>query len=167
MGYKCDNIIDVLEFLKNCSMKELNGESLTAEEYLSIFTFGGTLEYLSSSIAEVADWYSIESDADKNMAQIADIHSATTSKGEFNYLEVGVGNAAEIYVAVPIEGKLYLTRGGVFDYFEFTSGERLTDEEWQKGLNNPPDRPPFINSYMLPQKGEEIIAPAQPYTSGC
>lgn len=167
MSYKCDNIIDVLEFLKNCSIKELNGESLTAEEYLSIFTFGGTLEYLSSSIAEVADWYSIESDADKNMAQIADIHSATTSKGEFNYLEVGVGNAAEIYVAVPIEGKLYLTRGGVFDYFEFTSGERLTDEEWQKGLNNPPDRPPFINSYMLPQKGEEIIAPAQPYTSGC
>ena len=44
------------------------------------------------------------------------------------YLEVGVGNAAEIYVVVPIEGKLYLTRGAVFDYFEFIGNERLTDE---------------------------------------
>lgn len=167
MSYKCDNIIDMLEFLKNCSIKELNGESLTAEEYQSILTFGGTLEYLSSSIAEVFDWYSIESDTDKKMAQIADIHSAKTKTGEFEYLEVGVGNAAEIYVAVPIDGKLYLTRGGVFDYFEFTCSERLTDEEWQANLSNPPKRPPFVDDYMQQQKGKEIIAPELPYTSGC
>jgi len=118
MKNKCENIIELLEFLKNCSIKELKGESLTYEENDTLMTYGGTLEYLSSSIAEAQDWYQVASDTDKNMAQIADIHSANTDKGS-GYLEVGVGNAAEIYVVVPIDGKLYLTRGAVFDYFEF------------------------------------------------
>ena len=70
-------------------------------------------------------------------------------------------------MAVPIDGKLYLTRGGVFDYFEFTCSERLTDEEWQANLSNPPKRPPFVDDYMQQQKGKDIIAPELPYTSGC
>ena len=123
MKNKCENIIELLEFLKNCSIKELKGESLTYEENDTLMTYGGTLEYLSSSIAEAQDWYQVASDTDKNMAQIADIHSANTDKGS-GYLEVGVGNAAEIYVVVPIDGKLYLTRGAVFDYFEFVNDER-------------------------------------------
>jgi len=31
-------------------------------------------------------------------------------------------------------GKLYLTRGAVFSYYEFTSNKRITDEEWQAML---------------------------------
>ena len=167
MKYKCQNILDLLEFLKKCSIKELNGEKLTFEEYDTLMTYGGTLEYLSSSIAEVYDWYQIKSETDKHMAQIADIHSAMSDK-EAGYLEVGVGNAAEMYVAVPIEGKLYLTRGAVFDYFEFVNDERLTDEEWQSNINNNlPKRPPFVSDYMQEEKGEELITPDNPYSSGC
>lgn len=167
MKYKCQNILDLLEFLKKCSIKELNGEKLTFEEYDTLMTYGGTLEYLSSSIAEVQDWYQIKSEADKHMAQIADIHSAMSDR-EAGYLEVGVGNAAEMYVAVPIEGKLYLTRGAVFDYFEFVNDERLTDEEWQSNINNNlPKRPPFVSDYMQEEKGEELITPDNPYSSGC
>ena len=166
MKNKCENIIELLEFLKNCSIKELKGESLTYEENDTLMTYGGTLEYLSSSIAEAQDWYQVASDTDKNMAQIADIHSANTDKGS-GYLEVGVGNAAEIYVVVPIDGKLYLTRGAVFDYFEFISNERLTDEAWQNMVNRPPKRPPFVEDYMQEEEGEEIITPEVPYSSGC
>lgn len=166
MKNKCENIIELLEFLKNCSIKELKGESLTYEENDTLMTYGGTLEYLSSSIAEAQDWYQVASDTDKNMAQIADIHSANTDKGS-GYLEVGVGNAAEIYVVVPIDGKLYLTRGAVFDYFEFISNERLTDESWQNMVNRPPKRPPFVGDYMQEEEGEEIITPEVPYSSGC
>ena len=166
MKNKCENIIELLEFLKNCSIKELKGESLTYEENDTLMKYGGTLEYLSSSIAEAQDWYQVASDTDKNMAQIADIHSANTDKGS-GYLEVGVGNAAEIYVVVPIDGKLYLTRGAVFDYFEFISNERLTDESWQNMVNRPPKRPPFVGDYMQEEEGEEIITPEVPYSSGC
>jgi hypothetical protein len=62
------------------------------------------------------------------IAVIADVHSAT-----FQCLEEGVGHANEIYVVAPIEGKLYLTRGATFSYYEFTQpvGDRLTDEAWQ------------------------------------
>ena len=166
MKNKCENIVELLEFLKKCSIKELKGESLTYEENDTLMTYGGTLEYLSSSIAEAQDWYQVSSDTDKNMAQIADIHSASTSGG-MGYLEVGVGNAAEIYVVVPIDGKLYLTRGAVFDYFEFIGNERLTDEAWQNMVKRPPKRPPFVEDYMQEEEGEEIITPEVPYSSGC
>lgn len=163
MKYKCENILELLEFLKNCSIKELNGETLTFEEYDTLLTYGGTLEYISSSIAGASDWYRIESDTDRNMAQIADVHSVNGA----GYLEVGVGKAAEIYVVVPIDGKLYLTRGAVFDYFEFVNEERMTDEEWQNGISNPPDRPPFVEDYMQGEKGAELITPDVPFSSGC
>ena len=105
----------------------------------------------------------MESDTDKNMAVIADVH---TSGG--SYLEAGVGNAAEIYVAVPQNGKIYLTRGAVFDFFEFLSGERLTDETWQDMIRqNPPQRPAFVHSYMDETGGGEVPAPDEPYSTGC
>ena len=70
-------------------------------------------------------------------------------------------------MVVPIDGKLYLTRGAVFDYFEFVNEERMTDEEWQNRISNPPDRPPFVEDYMQEEKGQELITPAEPYSSGC
>lgn len=161
--YKMERFEEMLAFLKTCAEKELKGEELTAEEQDSITTFGGTLEYLSSSIAEADGWYLIESDTDRNMAMIADVHTASGI-----YLEEGVGSAAEIYVAVPADGKVYLTRGAVFDYFEFTSDERLTDEQWQEKVkHSPPERPPFTGSYMDEESGGEVPVPDSPYTTGC
>jgi hypothetical protein len=97
------------------------------------------------------------------MAVIADIHTVLSS-----YLEVGVGPASQIYVAVPIGGKIYLTRGAVFSYYEFISDTRLTDEEWQKMFkdNNQPAQPDWTDSFTNGQK-EEIPVPAEPYFSGC
>lgn len=166
MQHNYENFENMLIFLRDCAIKELHGEDLSFEEYRSILTFGGTLEYLSSSIAESDNWYMIESNTDKNMALIADIHTATDQTPQ--YLEVGVGHAAEIYVAVLQGNKVYLTRGAVFDFFEFTSEERLTDERWQELLKqSPPERPPFIESYMDPVLGNEVPTPDSPYTSGC
>ena len=62
------------------------------------------------------------------MGLVADVH---TSGSEV--LEEAVGNAAELWVVVPIKGKLQLTRGAIFSYYEFKhpSNHRLTDEAWQ------------------------------------
>lgn len=163
MKYKMMDFEDMLGFLKTCAEKELNGEDLSVEEHYSLLTYGGTLEYLSSSIAESDNWYLVESDTDKNMAVIADVH---TSAGA--YLEAGVGTAAEIYVAVSQQGTVFLTRGAVFDYFEFMSGDRMTDEQWQEQIRQaPPQRPPFTASYMEETSGSEVPVPDEPYSTGC
>lgn len=163
MKDKLETFEEMLVFLKTCAEKELNGEELSIEEQNTIMTYGGTLEYISSSIAEVDGWYCVESDTDRNMAVIADVHTSGNV-----YLEEGVGTAAEIYVAIPHNGKVYLTRGAVFDFYEFVSAERLTDEKWQKSIKqNPPQRPPFTDSYMDEESGEDVPLPEEPYFSGC
>ena len=162
--YACVRFENMLTFLRDCSVKELRGEDLTVEEYDSLLTYGGLLESLTSSCVENGyKWYQIESETDRNMAVIADVHTATPG----GYLEVGVGSAAEIYVVVPMNGELYLTRGAVFDYFEFVSPERLTDEAWQRMVrDNPPERPPFTASFFE-GTALEVPAPIEPYTTGC
>lgn len=170
---KMESFEELLTFLRDCSVKELNGKELSQEEYDSLLTYGGTLEYLSSSLVSTENdedfpldsWYSIESDTDRNMAVIADVH--TVANTDKPYLEVGVGTASEIYVVVPIGGKLYLTRGAVFDYFEFPHESRLTDEQWQKMVaDGVQARPPWTESFM--QTGTaEVPTPAVPYSSGC
>lgn len=163
MQYKLEQFEEMLGFLKTCALKELNGENLSVEEQYTLLTYGGTLEYLSSSIAEASNWFLVESDTDKHMAVIADVH--TSGSG---YLEVGVGAAAEMYVIIPQNGKVYLTRGAVFDYYEFISEERLTDETWQEKIKQAsPQRPPFTKSYMDEIIGGEIPVPENPYSTGC
>ncbi len=161
--YVCENFENMLRFLRDCSIKELQGVDLTAEEYDSLFTYGGLLENLTTNcIEEGYKWYQLQSEADRNMAIIADVHTAPDG-----YLEEAVGAASEIYVVVPIGGKLYLTRGAIFDYYEFISEERLTDEKWQEIIKDtPPERPPHTSSYM---EGEapEVPVPVEPYSTGC
>lgn len=155
---------DLLSFLTKCSIKELKNEELSKEEYDTLLTYGGTLEYLTSSMAENGmRWFEITSDTDKNMAVIADVHTVPGS-----YLEEGVGPAAQMFVVVPIGGKLYLTRGAIFSYYEFVSAQRLTDEEWQKMLkeNRQPQQPGWTKSFREGEK-EEIPVPREPYNSGC
>ncbi len=164
LEYVCDNFEYMLTFLRDCSIKELRGEDLTTEEYDSLLTYGGYLENLTiSSVENGYKWFQIESETDRNMAVIADVHTAIPG----GYLEEGVGTAAEIYVVVPMGGALYLTRGAVFDYFEFVSQERLTDEQWQAMLKQKtPERPPFTSSFIA-GSASEVPAPIEPYTTGC
>lgn len=158
MDSKLEVFEELLGFLIDCSIKELKNEELTEEDYERILLYGGTLEYLTASFAgEGLRWFEITSETDRNMAVIADFH--TVAPNEYSrggYLEAGVGPAFEIYVVVPIGEKLYLTRGGVFSYYEFVSEERLTDEKWQKMIfdNKEPPMPEWTNSFIRAGKGE-------------
>lgn len=122
--------IKLLELLKSVSIKELNNEQLTDDEKLRLLYIGGTIEYIinnyisgSTSQNELNNGgWSIEPSA----MVVSDV---ATLPGE-HYLSMGTGYFDEIYVVVPVEGKLYLTRGAVYSYYEFTNNKRLTDEEW-------------------------------------
>lgn len=144
-----EEITELLNFLLQVSRKEAAGQELTDDEYERIRVMGGYLEYLTIQVLTSfpLSWYEI-SGPDRFMAVVADI-------GTFRglALEEAVGAADELYALVEIDGYLYLTRGAVFSYYEFTrpTAQRLTDEEWQKMLraNQAPPRPPWIQSFFL------------------
>ncbi len=151
---------DLLKFLLDCSLKELRGEDLTEAEYRNLLYYGGRLENLTASCVENGyQWYQIESETDRNMAVIADVHTANPG----GYLEEAVGTANEIYVVVPINGELYLTRGATFDYFEFVSQKRLTDEEWQEMVRSASPKRPSYTSSFIEGKAQEVPHPLGKY----
>lgn len=107
----------------------------------------------------------LSSDTDKDQAIVADVH---TSFG--NVLEEGTGRAAAIYVVVPIEGKLWLTRGAVYTHYEFEwpASDRLTDEKWQKMLqtNQEPGLADWMKSFFVDSK-KKPAPEFENYTGGC
>ncbi|SNS28179.1 Protein of unknown function [Anaerovirgula multivorans] len=167
---KMQHFEDLLQFLINCSVKQLRNEELTTDEYYQLLTYGGMLEYLTSSFAgDEMRWFEITSDTDKNMAVIADIHTiAPNAFGLGGYFHVGVGPAYEIYVVVSIGEELQLTRGAVFSYYEFDATERFTDEQWQKMLkeDKAPAQPNWLKSFINGVEKDTPL-PANPYSSGC
>jgi hypothetical protein len=114
---------ELLTFLIRCSMKELRNEVLTEEENKKLLWYGGTLENISNFYLQgLTGDYATKEISDM---LVADIHTYQDS-----YLSQGTGYFDDIYVIVPIDGKLYLSRGAVYSYYEFVSDTRLTDEEW-------------------------------------
>jgi hypothetical protein len=63
-----------------------------------------------------------------------------------------VGRIQEIYVVVEIGGRLVVTKGGVFAYYEFPwpMDDRLTDEAWHEMLDTGqvPERPYWTESFI-------------------
>lgn len=181
MEEKFDLFVDLVAFLKNVSIKELENIPRTLQEYDQIRIFGTLLENLTITVMTddkyVRDWWELVSDADKNIAVVADVHTSQSS-----VLEEGVGYAYEIYVIVEIGGLLKLTRGAVFSYYEFVwpADDRLTDEKWQEILKQEeePPLPDWIDIYYSPQLHKlpkpVFVPDSSPepgwhyvYTSGC
>ena len=125
--------------LKTISEKELNNEKLTDEEYELISSYGGQLEHFWIETNKDEPAYK-ETGSQRDYlnenpaAIIADV--ATDPNGQV--LEVGTGNISEIYVVVPVDGKLKIAKGGVYSYYEFTwpMSDRLTDKKWRELLNS-------------------------------
>ncbi|HUL62170.1 MAG TPA: DUF3160 domain-containing protein, partial [Methanocella sp.] len=131
-GTKLEGLRTLLLKLKGIAEKELASTTLTDDDYRDIRNVGDTLESLTTFTPETAG--SISSDADKQMAVIADVHTDSNSG---QVLEEAVGDPAHVFVIVPIDGKLTLTQGAIFSYYEFKQpmSDRLTDEAWQAKLD--------------------------------
>ncbi|MFW9962752.1 MAG: DUF3160 domain-containing protein [Candidatus Sifarchaeia archaeon] len=133
--------------LKRISEKELSGQLLTADEVYLIKNSGLYLEQISS----ISDFEDLTSAADERMAVIADVHTYPDPENPV-VLEEAVGNPMLIYVAVEIEGRIILTRGGIFSYYEFEQplDNRLTDEAWQAMLvqGTAPAMPLWVGAFV-------------------
>lgn len=168
---------DEVEFLLRVSEKELAGKVLSDEEYDQIQYIGSAFENISLDLLRMPDqemwgWDAVEG-ADRKVALVADVYTANADNNDKKcILFEAVGDADEIYVVVEIGGYLYLTRGAVLSYREFTQPldqPRLTDEEWQKSLEGNPRRgvPEWMKKIVVPLKkmpeaNEEVF-----YSSGC
>ncbi|MFB6319870.1 DUF3160 domain-containing protein [Saccharicrinis sp. FJH54] len=158
LEYTGSELMELLIFLSTISEKENNKDKISLEEYEQIQKFGSLLDNLTLRILSEGayEWWEVDG-PDKNMPVIADVHTAADKA-----LEVGVGRAQAIYVIVDIEGKLKLTRGAIFSYYEFEwpATDRLTDEKWQKLIENreEPDQPSWIN-YKSDMPQERFLTP--------
>ena len=114
---------ELLELLISCSIKELNNEVLTEEENDSLLGYGGRIEHISELfLHSMTDDYASK--------DISDMLVTDISTYMDTYLSLGTGFFDDIYVVVPIDGELFLSRGSVYSSYEFNSDKRLTDEEW-------------------------------------
>lgn len=177
MDQKLSNATSQLEtyidFCIRISKKELVGETLEDTEYGEIRYLGSSLEWFTLSIIDpdlTLDHWSLVQGPDRSVAIVADVFTRNIPNcKKCGILYEATGNADAIYVLVDIGGRTYLTRGATFSYYEFIKPleQRLTDEEWQKMLEDgeEPGRPTWMQPYFINQKPtvNEMVF----YSTGC
>ncbi len=138
-----DTMISLLTRLRNISTLELTGGSLSDTDYAFIREFGSSIKGVQDFTLNQAD---ISSGADERMAIVADVH---TDPNSGKVLEEGVGNALTIVAIAPVDGQPSLLVGASYSQYEFTHdmSDRLTDEQWQQQLNNPPPLADWTGSF--------------------
>lgn len=139
---------EIGNLLLTISEKELSNEKITPEEFRELTWLAGKIEYLTFRIFD-SDHLP---EKERLVALVADVYQYN---GE--YLEEAVGMVDEIYVVTEINGKPYLTKGAVFSYYEFNSGQPLSDEEWQKQLieGKWPKRPTWLKDITVETRSLE------------
>lgn len=119
-----DSFLKSLNFFKNIAVKELQNEKISDDDFETLRTEAG---YMSRLLDALPGEEIHEKDA--RSALIADVQT-DVKKNQILYEADGIPNY--IYVAVKDQNGMRLTKGLVFNYFEFNTpiGQRLTDQDW-------------------------------------
>ncbi len=129
--------------LMEISMRELDGQTLSKQQYDLIEFIGGDLEHFWRDTTVVAGERRQEVLLeDNNAALIADVFT-----GRDGYLHVATGYVNPIYVLFPIDGELHFGRGGVMSYYEVVADRPLTDREWRERLKKRPPQPAWTAAF--------------------
>ncbi len=138
--------------LKTISEKELNNQKLSDSDYELIRSYGGQLEHfwieVNQNEPEYKELGQTQFLIQNPAALVADV--ATDPNGQV--LEEGTGKIFDIYVVVPIDGKLRIAKGGVYSQYEFPwpMSDRLTDTKWREMLDSdqPPQLPQWTSTFI-------------------
>lgn len=154
----------IADQLLTISIKELQNEVLTEEEYTFIECYGGDIEHFwYEAVKDNSESEYIYSE-DYPAAIVADI--ATDPNG--SVLEAGTGNPSVIYVVVEVDGKIKLASGSVYSFyqFEWPMDDRLTDSRWRQMMgwqadengnynyDKPVEKPEWTESYRYKYEWE-------------
>jgi hypothetical protein len=171
---RIEELTDQVTFCKTIAEKELSKQKITDDEYGQIRVIGSTLEYFTLSVLdpnESFDSWNLVTGADKKVAVVADVFTRNIMGcDKCGILYEAVGNPNIIYVVVELDGQLYLTRGATFSHYEFVRplGDRLTDEQWQKLLEDQANKP-SQSEWFAPLLIEDNVKVNENYiySSGC
>lgn len=159
-----DRLEELALSLKNISIKELENQPLSDEEYELIRSYGGQLEHFWIEALRDSGIVHRSQLCDNPAALVADVATAPPDLA----LEEGTGMVASIYVVVPVDGKLRIAKGGVYTYYEFPwpAQDRLTDQKWREMLQgeNPPARPEWTKSFMVDGQVQSV-PPEMPFSA--
>ncbi len=119
------HLIEDLEFLRRIAKAQIENKEISEEEFETLRIKGKTLGWVLRPLPG-----EMFTEKDARSALIADIHTDVKS-GKILYQANGIPNY--IYVAVKDINGTRLTKGLVFNQFEFAApiDTRLTDEDWQ------------------------------------
>jgi len=133
-SYKYTAFVDMAEFMRDISEKELQNEMISDDEFEKLRTIDASF----TRIAEALPGQEL-SQKEKRAGIVADIHTDVSDVADENdILYEATGKPYVIYVAVKDANGTRLTRGAVYNHYEFTDalGERISDEDWQKKVYN-------------------------------
>lgn len=133
-----DKLKDIADRLHDISVKELKNETLTDDEFEFIEIYGGEIGHF---------WYEAYQDEAKDGETLdtrqfpAPLVVDVVTDPNGSVLELANGEVSTIYVVVPVEGKLRIAKGTVYDFYQFTMpiDQRMTDHEWRVMLGIDPD----------------------------
>jgi hypothetical protein len=157
-------LVDLLDWLKQISIHELDGLALTEEEILLIKGMGDILKWVLAELGSAVTIPPSEGPSDSpytpttetvqgdpyKTTVVADVHT-DGNMGEV--LEVGSGYIDWLVVVNRlVDGTLGASIGPVLSYYEFPwpMDARLNDDEWQELLAGAdrPARPAFVSAIL-------------------
>jgi len=120
--------------------KELNNERLDDDTYRFIEHIGDSIEHFTlSMVTPEIDRWEWTAGADKSISVFEKVYRRNVAGCPKNgVLYAATGNVNQIYVVVEIEGNLYLTKGAIFKYHEFSmpKGKELNETDWKNILQS-------------------------------
>ncbi len=122
-----DRLTQIAETLLEISVKELQDEALTDDEYDFIRNYGGTLEHFwIESVSGVEGGISTQ---ESPAALVVDV-----ATGEGSVLEMATDTPSLLRVIVNVDGQLKIATGSVYSFyqFEWPADDRLTDSKWRQ-----------------------------------
>ncbi len=125
-----EKLADLADRLKVISIKELQNEEISDDEFELIETYGGEIEHFWIDAMKAQTGEEYPSSEKYPAALVVDV--ATDPNG--SVLEMATGDPATIYVVVPVDGKLRIALGSVYSFYQFVNpiSDRLTDSEWRR-----------------------------------
>ncbi len=141
-AFTSNKLLEMAQRLEELSAAELAGKGLSDDDFRYITYIGSGMEQILSHGIGGASAANLEP-----LPLAIDVYAHQ----QLGQLIEGIGDANPIFVLVEINGLLYLTRGAVFSYYEFTSPTVLTDQQWRSQLSagSVPERPVWMQPLLL------------------
>ncbi len=146
--------------LESLAQKELAGEAFTAEDKKFLkktVEIGGGICGRPNYDGWYCDMFYKRRECDKWDPPIADIHTDPNTR---TVLEVGVGDANFVVMAIDNGPDKMCFVGPVYSYYEFwhPADKRLTDTDWQQMLvkETAPKRPAWTSEFQAPARDKKF-----------